>query len=722
MIVQLLALMLIAPPQAGPDVVLEDYVVVKGDNCAKIARRRFGQGRHYHILHQYNEMGPLPHKLVPGTVLRLPAKVPTPPDAELTRTQREVQARAPKEGSWSTALEGLDLFRGWRVNTLQRAFAEVTFRDSTQIHLRENTLVIIYGATGATARRSTTTATLDRGALRSSLGALSGGAKLEVDTPSASTKLEGGWALVTVDDAGASRVANHGDGKANVASKTKKRKRVRVAKGMGSKVEKGREPTPPKPLPATPVWTPGTPTVFVVPAGGGGTLRGSWGAVAKAHGYRVELGQDTKGGFVSTAVTVPGNVTQFEAHNLAAGKYFAIVSAVDDDAFESIPSRMFHAELREAGLQGGGGTTIDIPAASEEPVAPKPLPVLMGTRLTPPPGLRCAFGAAELSDAPVATQVGEHDVHCKDDAGADVGGFGVLVYGVQVAPSGAFSDGIALSAGEPTPVTLELQSPGSLPATMTAAASEGVTISDLDTSVPGKISLVLTATPEAVARGELQLLAGDHVIGTTPYAVAPPATADPEQPLDDDEPRERAPWIKRHPPTRGLVELGAFGGVFVPHPQLELFEFTLDRPDFGYRRLQSVSFAVGPRVSYGLLRFLALEADAAVMPSSAGDSRATLWAARGSVVGQLGLWSVTPYALLGAGAFGVASEREAVGVDVDPALHFGAGVKLYLSPRIMVRVEGRDTLSGQRGIADGVAHSLEVTAGVGVTLNRKRKR
>ncbi len=727
MLTTLLALFIAGPPQAGPDVVLEDYTVQPGDSCAKISRRRFGKSKLYSIIHEHNDLGPLPHDLEPGLVLRLPVSAPVQPDAELTRTERSVQARAPKDGAWSSALEGLDLFRGWRVNTLERAFAEVTFRDTTQIHLRENTLVIIYGGTRSTARRKTTTATLDRGALRSSLGALSGKAKLEVETPSSATSLTGGVALVTVDEAGTSRIANHGDGQASVRSKTKRRKRVRVRKGMGSKVEKGKEPTPPKPLPATPAWATGAPTVFVAPAGAGGRVAGSWGAIAGAKSYRVELGQDARGGFVSTSVAVPGTVSRFEAHNLEPGKYFAIVSAIDDDAFESIPSRMVHLELRAAQLVGVDGTPVT--TAQAEPVGNvvPPVRTLLGTSLRAPDGLRCAFGDGELSTAPVAVKTGAQTVRCQDDSGADVRAFDVEVYGVQVALAGAAEGGpVVLKRSETRQLSVELSSPAGLPAGLAFEAPDGVAVSPVGAVEGGKATVTVTPGADAPSKGTLRLVAGtgdsrvvlgvvDFEVGDTPGAKRRAKAAAASEGGPDD------PWIKRHGPTRNMVEIGAFGGAFIPHPRLELFEYTTERDDFGFRPFQPLSFMIGPRVSYAPLRFLALEVDGAYMPSSADRLRTTIWAARGQVLGQLGLWSTTPYVLAGVGALGVRSQPEHVGNDVDLTFHFGAGLKVYLSPRWMLRLEARDTLSPQRGVANGVAHSLEAHLGIGVTLNRPKR-
>ena len=130
--------------QIPTDVETYEYTVQEGDTCAAIAGRAFGNRRRYDIIHLYNpNMGPPPHSLEPGSTLTLPRN--TGPDARVTAVRREVQARQPSDTDWRSASRGLGLFRGWRVNTLEESTAELTFQDDSRVHMRENTLVIIYG-------------------------------------------------------------------------------------------------------------------------------------------------------------------------------------------------------------------------------------------------------------------------------------------------------------------------------------------------------------------------------------------------------------------------------------------------------------------------------------------------------------------------------------------------------------------------------------------------
>ncbi|MFO0635575.1 MAG: OmpA family protein [Nannocystaceae bacterium] len=187
--------------------------------------------------------------------------------------------------------------------------------------------------------------------------------------------------------------------------------------------------------------------------------------------------------------------------------------------------------------------------------------------------------------------------------------------------------------------------------------------------------------------------------------------------------RGKTAWIRRHAPTRMMGELGVFGGVMLPTPRLELFQPDSSLPDEGFRRLRAAVPELGARAGFYPLRFFGLELEGAVMPAKLRDidARANLWAFRGHVVGQLGLWSVTPFLLLGTGAFGVASKRGALGNDVDIAIHFGGGIKIFATDSIMVRLDLRDTVSARRGVENGLGHSGELLLGLSWTPRGRRK-
>ena len=52
-----------------------DYTVVAGDTCEGVAKKVYGDPKRYDLLHEANpELGPMPHHLKAGMVLRTPAR------------------------------------------------------------------------------------------------------------------------------------------------------------------------------------------------------------------------------------------------------------------------------------------------------------------------------------------------------------------------------------------------------------------------------------------------------------------------------------------------------------------------------------------------------------------------------------------------------------------------------------------------------------------------
>ena len=202
------------------------------------------------------------------------------------------------------------------------------------------------------------------------------------------------------------------------------------------------------------------------------------------------------------------------------------------------------------------------------------------------------------------------------------------------------------------------------------------------------------------------------------------ASAGAEGSASQDKPSKRLdqPWILRWRPERNTAELGVFGGAFFPARDTELFEPDLDLPDQGFKPLRAVAPELGARIGYYPIRYLGLEAEGAWSPARTDpdDDLVNLWMVRGHIVGQLGWWSVTPFALVGGGVLAASSPRSAVGTDIDAGLHFGFGVKFYINRYVMARVELRDTVAASRGVADGATNNLELLAGLSVTLGRSK--
>ncbi len=181
--------------------------------------------------------------------------------------------------------------------------------------------------------------------------------------------------------------------------------------------------------------------------------------------------------------------------------------------------------------------------------------------------------------------------------------------------------------------------------------------------------------------------------------------------------RNEDAWIYRRAPVANMGELGVYSGVFAPGRGHELFEANPADADQGYRAFARVAPAVGVRVGYYPLRFLGVEGEGGLMPTNAGPERATLWTVRGSAVAQVGLWSVTPFAVVGGGALAVASSRAAVGNDVDASVHVGGGLKFFLGDHTQVRFDVRDVISQRLGPGSRLeGDNIEATVSVAMHL------
>lgn len=177
-------------------------------------------------------------------------------------------------------------------------------------------------------------------------------------------------------------------------------------------------------------------------------------------------------------------------------------------------------------------------------------------------------------------------------------------------------------------------------------------------------------------------------------------------------------WFRRHRPRKRTWQLGAFGGVFLPDPKLELFEQKPMDPSGGYEQLRPLNANVGARVGYLFLPFLGAELEGALSPAQTYQTRqdAKVWNAKAQLLGQIPRGRIVPFATAGAGMVGVVSDKSAVGRDSDLMVHMGGGVKFLINRNSLVRLDLRDVVSHRQGVDTGASHSLEASLGVSVVL------
>ncbi len=175
-------------------------------------------------------------------------------------------------------------------------------------------------------------------------------------------------------------------------------------------------------------------------------------------------------------------------------------------------------------------------------------------------------------------------------------------------------------------------------------------------------------------------------------------------------------YMSKYRPEDGLVEVGIFGGVLFPSKSHNFQDES--RP---HQAFKSIAPDIGLRLGYYPLSFLGAELEGAVMPTRTedDDESAGLWAVRGHVVGQLPMYSIVPFLLAGGGRMGAGSDS--MGSDGDPAIHFGAGVKVPLDDFVSLRLDVRDNMTQKNGASDGSqTHHPEILGALTFTLNRTK--
>ncbi len=505
-----------AVPAASENIELYDYTVKSGDTCAGIARRELGDRKAYKTIHKHNRMGPLPHRLEPGTVLKLP-RIARTPDAVLESRVGKVEYRKATETLWVLAAKGMDIFRSWRVWSHKRSTAVLVFRDDSVLSLRNDTIVVIYGPSARDGKKQIVRAELETGSLRSRLAALESSLLVETDT--SEVTLGSGSTVISATPAkNRAAISNHEGKSVSVRRRSRKKsarlaKAVTVAPGKGTWVDKDKEPAPPIDLPPSPELTK-SPPLHVSLASSGTVLRGSWKPVQRAERYRVEVATDPNVRIVVAAFEVTKDVTSFEARGLNAGKYYVSVASIDDKGLESAPSP--RQPVRVALLQHQ-------PRPGQEHMA-------QGSSLIASEGVKCTTGDASPSASLALRTPGAIAVRCTGPEGEQSAPLNLTVAGWQVDLAG--QEGTTLTAPRAATTEFLLQPSPALRhgAKVTITGAEFASAEVLSAGPEG-VRISLTPTSEAPARGDLHLSldseAGALPIATVTVVVPPAATKRP---------------------------------------------------------------------------------------------------------------------------------------------------------------------------------------------------
>lgn len=654
-----------------------NYTVVAGDSCLSIATRELGNRKRYKDLHMWNpQLGPEPHHLVPGTVLRI-AVLDTSADANLTGARGNVQFRKPAEAVWAAAVRGMDLFRAWRVGSSESSSADVKFKDASQLHMRENTVVIIYGPTVERARTTAAMAQVEKGALESRLASLSPKQPpLQVLTPSSLTTLAVGEALIVVDDQGTSWVGNHAGEAVAVAAVQGQKPRgkpVRVDKGMGSKVKPGELPSPPRPLPPAPQLVEVARTQLS-PPGTTGTLRLAWQPRTGITRYRAVL-RDAQRQDLATH-DLPGSATAVEFTQLPHGTYTIEIAAIDTEGFESVRNQSPELTLAALALTGPGGSAVTVDGAVR---------LAVGSHARSQGDIRCAFADATPSQDAIAKHEGKQLLRCVDQDGRVVFSQEYLVAAIEM-------DGETHTALAPhgvTTVRVGLRSTAPFGGELTVQASAELTAT-LANRDPSALHITIShsgASAQVPSDAQVTVLLDGMVIDKIRVT---PATPKP------------TPQKRRASP----FELGGFVGVMVVDSP----------PELGDAGGRDATIATGPAV--GLHTALRLhprifaELDAAFVATGyvGQPGTAPVLMARGGLAASVIRDSRYELRLnAGALAASLLAGKGAARADLDGGAYVGATFVAHLSPSLRLRAQLIDQVLAAP--AGGFAHVPEFSLG-----------
>lgn len=192
------------------------------------------------------------------------------------------------------------------------------------------------------------------------------------------------------------------------------------------------------------------------------------------------------------------------------------------------------------------------------------------------------------------------------------------------------------------------------------------------------------------------------------------ARADTER-FSDEARYAAVPYMQRYRPEAYLWEIGMFMGVLFPSANHNLKVPVLPREEYS-----TAAFELGGRFAFFPLSWAGVEAEGYGAGGSTKTSgySSVFYSVRGHAILQLPFWSVTPFVLVGGGVMGAATET--MGHDRDPEFHFGGGVKVPFSRRVMGRLDVRDSMTqAGNGAKNGKQTSHpEVQLGISFVFER----
>ena len=233
--------------------------------------------------------------------------------------------------------------------------------------------------------------------------------------------------------------------------------------------------------------------------------------------------------------------------------------------------------------------------------------------------------------------------------------------------------------------------------------------------VASALGLVLCSTPAAAAPEE-------DDAPTLSARASTDGEAEAEGPLTKREQRKarrdeqiaeerKKPWIRRWEPTRHMVEVGLYGGVFFPSTEHDLYDPATAPPD----PFWVAGPEVGARAAYFPLKPLGVEAEFGadlLRQRNITNDPTFVFGFRGHAILQMPVFRIVPFLLGGYGLLGIRSPLLFNGDDIDPAFHYGGGVKFNILRWLSARAEARQIVTAKEAQQDSGTFHTQVLFGV----------
>jgi hypothetical protein len=321
------------PPSSGPPIEAPAwlYSVRPGDTLIALGQRYLADPSRWDVVQRLNRVAD-PHRIPPGTVLRIPASLlqSKPGQATLKAAHGSVRWRPTAQGDWTNAATGQSLPAGAEVQTGPQASATLELANGTQLRIHPgSTLALDMISLYANGLMADTRVRLLHGQTEiSDNPARRGQQHLRVITPGAQAVVRGTVFRVGVSDGATREETVEGSVAVTAAGNT-----VMVAQAQGTVAREGQAPLAARRLPAAPdvsqlpARMEQLPLRFVLPARSGERKTIWWAQVSPTDTFDVILAEKT----------AASGAVNFE--DLPNGRYFLRVRAVDEVGLQGLEAR-----------------------------------------------------------------------------------------------------------------------------------------------------------------------------------------------------------------------------------------------------------------------------------------------------------------------------------------------------------------------------------------------